>query len=484
MRTDASDVGQGVIGAIKRRDFLKAGLGLAAIPGVALGGGTAGLKIGIISDNHMHLSRRKNWPVERLRLVLSYLDAAGVDVVVNAGDLADTGQVSELRKVAEIWDECFPGGRGCDGRPVERFFVTGNHDMLQTSASLPEEIRQARLKEAFVKDPAHYWQEIFGEPWEPIRVRTIKGYDFVGVHFGHEAEIERWFAANGDRLKGKRPFFFVQHFHPKGTCFQDGAAADKGVSTRMLADYPNCFAISGHSHRPLADERAIWQGTFTSMGAGALASMLWPHRCENSYLPVSMRSKINLHMPVHSSRGAYNGSVMTVSEDALRIERRDFAAGEKVGPDWILPLPLATNPAKPFVFAEKGSAPYFGKRAKVKVEEVEGKDRQERPETQIVVTVPPAWAPNPYSRTIFYNAKAIDAETGKPLAKKRAMADGFHLPFERTRKHPGKVVFPKSAFKSGAKVKFEVSAENAAGMKCAPLVSGPHEITSGKGSGS
>ena len=98
--------------------------------------------------------------------------------------------------------------------------------------------------------------------------------------------------------------------------------------------------------------------------------------------------------------------------------------------------------------------------------------------------MPPAWAPNPYSRTIFYNAKAIDAETGKPLAKKRAMADGFHLPFERTRKHPGKVVFPKSAFKPGTKVKFEVSAENAAGMKCAPLVSEQHEITSGKGSGS
>ena len=470
---------------MKRREFLKAGFGIAAFPAVAFGGDAdARLKVGIISDNHMHLARRNNWPIERLRLVLSYLDAAGVDVVVNAGDIADTGQVSELRKVAEIWDECFPGGRGCDGRPVARIFVTGNHDMLQTSASLPEEIRQARLKDAFVKDPARYWQEIFGEAWEPIRVRTIKGYDFVGVHFGHEAEIERWLAENGARFKGERPFLFVQHFHPKGTCFQDGAAADKGISTRVLADYPNCFAISGHSHRPLADERAIWQGAFTSMGASSLSSQLWPSKCENSYLPVSMRGKINLHMPVNSSRGAYNGYIMNVSDNALRIERRDFAAGEKVGPDWVLPLPLATNTAKPFVFAEKGIAPYFDKRARVKIEEVDGKDRMEQVERQIVVTVPPAWAPNPCSRTIFYNARAIDADTGATIAKKRAMAEGFHLPFERTRKFPGKVVFPKSAFKAGCKVKFEVNAENAAGMKCAPIVSEPHEVSPGKESAS
>ena len=480
MRTDASDVGQGVIGAMKRRDFLKAGIGMAAIPGVALGGAAAELKIGIISDNHMHLSRRNNWPVERLRLVLSYLDAAGVDVVVNAGDLADTGQVSELRKVAEIWEECFPGGRGCDGRPVERFLVAGNHDMLQTSATLPEEIRNARLKDAFVRDPARFWPELFGEAWEPVRVRTIKGFDFVGVHYGHEDEIERWFAANGERLRGERPFFFVQHLHPKGTCFQDGAACDKGVSTRVLADYPNCVAISGHSHRPLADERAVWQGTFTSIGASTLAGLLWPHRCENSYLPVSMRSKINLHMPVYSARGAYNGAIMTVSADAIRIERRDFAAGAKVGPDWVLPLPLATNPAKPFVFAERGTAPYFGKRAKVTVAEVDGKDRMDRDERQIVVTVPPAWAPNPYSRAIFYNAKAIDAKTGETLAKTRVLAEGFHLPFERTRAFPGRVVFPRSAFKSGAEVRFSVGAEYAAGMRCAAITSDPYMIQEGK----
>ena len=99
---------------------------------------------------------------------------------------------------------------------------------------------------------------------------------------------------------------------------------------------------------------------------------------------------------------------------------------------------------------------------------------------QIVVTVPPAWAPNPYSRTIFYNVRAFDAKTGATLATRRAMADGFHLPFARTRKRPGKVVFPKSEFEPGAKVIFEVSAENAAGMKCAPLVSKPHEVSAGK----
>jgi len=456
-----------------RRDFIACGTAFASFPSLAaeVAGGAARLKVGIISDNHMHLARKGNWPVERLRLVLSYFDGAGVDVVVNAGDLADTGQVSELRKVAEIWNECFPDGRGCDGRPVERFFVTGNHDMLKTSASLPDDILQARMKDAFARDPERYWQEIFGEEWEPIRRRTIKGYEFVGVNYGHEAEIEEWFSKNGESLKGKKPFFFVQHLHPKETCFQDGAATDKGVSTKVLAGYPNCFAITGHSHRPLADERAIWQGSFTSMGASTIATLLWPTKCENSYVPVSMRKKVNKHMPVHSSRGAYNGALMTVSDDSMRIERRDFSVGAKVGPDWILPLPLATCPERPFVFAEKGVAPYFAKNAKVKIEETEGKDRMDREERQVVVTVPPANAPDPYGRTIFYNVKAIDADTGKVLKNKRALAEGFHLPFERARSFPGKMVFPKKAFRSAARVKFEVDAENAAGMRCAPIVS-------------
>ena len=468
---------------MNRREFIMAGLGLAAAPGVAFGGDFGKLKIGIIGDNHMQLAHKTNWPIKQLRLVLSYLDAAGVDVVVNAGDLANNGLVSELRKVAEIWEECFPGGRGCDGRPVERFFVSGNHDMLQPSSSLPEDVRQERLEDSFFRDPARYWQEIFGEKWEPVRMRTIKGYNFVGVQYGHEAEIEKWLSENGACLNGERPFFFVQHLHPKGTCFQDGAACDNGVSTRVLADYPNCIAISGHSHRPLADERAVWRGTFTSVGAGALAGLLWPHKCENSYIPMVMRSKFNLHMPVLSARGAYNGAIMTVSNEEICIERRDFAAGMKVGPDWVLPLPLAANQGKPFVFAERGTAPYFTKQAKVTVEEVDGRDRMNRDERQIVVTVPPAWAPNPYSRTIFYNAKAVDADSGKTLAKTRALAEGFHLPFEQARRFQGKVVFPRDAFAPGSKVRFEVSAENAAGMKCAPIVSDPYVMAVGKEGG-
>ncbi len=434
-------------------------------------------RLGVLSD--IHLTKAGTSGHERLRLALAYLDARGVDAVVIAGDLANTSQVDELRLVAQTWNEAFPNGRGCDGRTVERILVTGNHDMLEGLWFRDEAARAKCATGSFSNDPARYWKEIFGEEWRPVSVRRIAGHDFVCVHYGHEAEVEAWFAENGSRLKGEKPFFFVQHLHPKGTCFQDGALCDKGVSTRVLSAYPNCFAITGHSHRPLAEERAIWQGAFTSMGASTTAGLLWPTGCENSYVPIAMRKKIApQHMPTLSPRGSFQGAILTVTDSSIDIERRDFSRGSKVGPDWHLPLPLETHPDRPFIFAEGAEAPYYPERwdNKASVTERDGKDRYGKPERQLVVSAPPAWASTPASRTVFYLATAEDAETGKVLLTRKVLAEGYFLPFEEARRFPAKIVFAHDEFKPGTKVRFRVWAENSGHARGDPAVSNAIEV--------
>lgn len=52
-----------------------------------------------------------------------------MDAVLIAGDLFTSSDIRELEIVAETWYEVFPGDRGSDGRPVERLFITGNHDL-------------------------------------------------------------------------------------------------------------------------------------------------------------------------------------------------------------------------------------------------------------------------------------------------------------------------------------------------------------------
>lgn len=433
------------------------------------------LRLGVISD--IHLRTAGDGTHRRLQRVLRYLDARGVDAIVIAGDLGCFSQPSEMQVLADEWARAFPNGKGCDGRRVERLLVTGNHDEMGGLWFPDEESRQKCYETSFSRDPKKWWKEIFGLDYEPVFRRTIKGYDFVGVNYGHEEELEPWMAQHGAALKGSKPFFFVQHLHPKQTCCQAGAACDKGVSTRVLSDYPNCFAISGHSHRPLADERNIWQGSFTSMGASTLSSLLWPNGCENSYVAVAQRKQFGkLHMPVLNHDGSHQGSYVEVWNDHITIERIDFQVMRPVGPDWVLPVPLETHSDKPFIFAERGKAPWFGPSDKVKVLRRQGKTRDGESEAQLVVTCPPAKIANPYSRVIYYLATPVDVTTGKTFRARKALAHDYFMPIERAQVAPGEIVFGEGEFVPGSKISFRVTAMNAAGKCSGSLQSEPIEI--------
>lgn len=433
------------------------------------------LRMGVISD--VHLSRNGDGNHRRLQRVLRYFDARGVDVVVLSGDIGCFSQPSEMQVLADEWQRAFPGNKGCDGRPVERLFVTGNHDEMAGIWFPDEEARQKCYETSFSRNPVKYWKEIFGMDYEPVFSRKIKGYDFVGVNYGHEAELEPWMAAHGAALKGTKPFFFIQHLHPRKTCCQEGAACDSGVSTRVLSGYPNCFAISGHSHRPLADERNVWQGAFTSIGASTLSTLLWPSNCENSYVPIVRRKQFGkLRMPVLNAKGSHHGMYVEVWDDRINIERIDFYPMRFVGPEWTLPLPLETHPDKPFVFAERGSAPRFNPSDKIKVVRRKGRTRDGEVENQLAVTCPPAHIGDPYGRVIYYVATSVDASSGKKLLERRAMAYDYFMPVEHAKTVSGEVVFGESEFAPGSKIVFRIKAVNAAGRCSGEIVSTPVEI--------
>lgn len=467
-----------MISRIDRRHFLCAGG--ASFAGVWLNGLWAApnqpnLRMGVISD--IHVGKEGDGNHRRLQRVLRYLDARRVDVIVIAGDIGCFSQPSEMRVLADEWERAFPDGKGCDGRPVERLFVTGNHDEMSGIWFPNEEARQKCYETSFSRDPGKWWKEIFGEDYEPVFRRKIKDYDFIGVHYGHEAELEPWMAQNGAALKGAKPFFFVQHLHPKKTCCQEGAACDNGVSTRVLSDYPNCFAISGHSHRPLADERNIWQGNFTSMGASTISALLWPSGCENSYVAIAQRKKFGkLHMPVLNPSGSHHGSYVEVWDNRIRIERIDFQCMRHLGPDWALPVPLEAHPDKPFVFAERGQPPRFAPSDKVKVTRREGKTRDGEVEAQLVVSCPPAKIANPFGRVIYYIATPVDTASGKTFPVRKVLARDYFMPIEHARTVPGEVVFGEGEFKPGSKIVFRLKAMNAAGQCSAGIQSEPVEI--------
>ena len=377
------------------------------------------LTLGVVSDIHLRCPEtgfdEHGVDVVDFRKALRAFRAAGVDGVVISGDLASGGRRCDLESVSRIWYETFPGDRLPDGRKVEKLFVTGNHDYSGPGES------------------AGAWEACFHEPFEPVWMKTVKGYTFIGAHWICAKEskagmcfndrIEPFFAAHGKGLEGTRPFFFILHPHPKDTCYGPGAwGHEDGTATRLLSAYPNAVALSGHSHYSLADDQSVWQGAFTSIGCGSLACTERPLPCselgdENGNTPKG-DAKCKL-LPPHVQYRNVQGLILRVYDDRLVIERRRFDEAAKIGPDWIVPIPAGTSD---FQDRRQLSVPRFAASARVTVETGDGLDRGGNP-CRLVTAVFPQATEGP--RALRYDV-ALQAEDGRELARKTVIEDGFH----------------------------------------------------------
>lgn len=372
------------------------GCRFAAVPGFRKDG-KPNLAFGVVSDLHIDHAARSGefsagWGNELTFLhTLEWFRNQGVDAVVIAGDMTENGFVDQLQVVADAWNQVFPGNRAPDGRPVEKLFVYGNHDVCGTQCKAwywfegleaPSEAELAkRLIETDIKKS---WEKVFEEAYEPIWRKTVKGYDFVGVHWISEPckgfdeafndGIAEYYATR--RFDPARPFFHIQHPHLKDTVYGSWAwGRDTGLATQALAAHPNAIAFSGHSHYSITDERSIWQGAFTSVGTGSLryTGLTFGEReggFENSGAPGPDAWRVNAKkmLGVYENGDCRQGMLWRVYDDCVTVRKREFLSDLDLGDDWVLPLPSAEP--KPFSFvqhAKKTGAPQFPKGAKLLV---------------------------------------------------------------------------------------------------------------------
>ena len=433
-----------------RRSFLTGMVCTVGFPGCRFPFGTDAwasvprLRFGVVSD--IHLTRETGEPGDRqdqapLLRAFGYFRDRRADAVVLAGDMADSGLVAELQSVANVWEQAFPGSRLPDGSPVERIFVTGNHDWegcnygKLTHTRFPDEKDFARR--VLRTDYAGNWERIFKEPYQRVYLKRVKGYAFVGAHW-HPDFLERscrgkdepfnshvaeFYAEHGAELAGERPFFHVQHPHPKGTVFGPWASCDDGTTTRILSAFPNAIAISGHSHMSLTDERAIWQGGFTSIGAGSLLYTSLPttelpfpgYENAGGYRDAK---KLTPCRPQAWQRAAQQGLFIMVYDDRMEIERLDFGSCVSVGPAWT--VPTGQGAERPYAFAAHAGRldpPAFSAQDALRVFQTE---------SALTVEIPPARnaeGVHAYS----YELRACDAE-GRILQARRLLAEDFNLP--------------------------------------------------------
>jgi len=359
---------------VTRRSFL-GGL-FAAGAWTALGGqqfGEARLRFGVVSDVHFAAEGNdkiiKTFNDNNAKKAFAWFRDQQVDAVVCAGDIADRSLIDEVRCFANAWYSVFPDDRRPDGEKVEKLFVTGNHDVhgwgIKSLPSIwPDKVE--RESHIFAKHRREVWQELFHETYESIRVKTVKGYPFVlnmwedDQYPGFGRRLVPFLKKHGAALKSDKPFFYVQHAHLKDTCYGPWAwGHDDGVTTKALADYPNCVAFSGHSHYPLTDERSIWQGAFTSIGAASLRYTGDP----SDEFKVDGVRLTNYWGWV---RWSALGMLVTVYDDAIVYTRRNFTDGCNIGDDWVQPIGKPGSAVFDFTErAKKFGAPQFPKDARL-----------------------------------------------------------------------------------------------------------------------
>ena len=462
---------------INRREFLLSSGAAFMVAGCRTCGlfGRPNMVFGVISD--IHVTTPKS--CRMLERAFVQFKRRGVDAVVIPGDLTDWGLKSGLVYVKRTWDKVFAG------TGVVPLFCTGNHDFegwwygdmtMEMHANGYSEDERLNDRKA-PQQLARGWEEVFGEPFDWVRCRTVKGYDFVSAEFenGGSSHLADWMKANGERFRYGKPFFFFQHLPIKGTTTDSYGWADKGTTKPILDPFPNCVAFTGHTHRPFIDERQIWQGTFTVIGTPSLSYAglpgTEPHENGSGNRKGASKQAMQVIPNRLNLRGG-EGYVVSVWDDKIVVERHDVEENEEGAPAWVVPLPLG-KAAQPFAEGVRDGAepvPRFPDGAVLDIETRNTENRSGHWTIVLNCEFPSAVMPDG-SRVFDYEIRAVPKDGSSPLVKyffspAYAKMAKFEPALQR-------FWFDVAELPQEKEYVVEVRARNCYGRKSLPLVSGP-----------
>ena len=417
---------------LNRRNFIQ-----SAFVGAAMGlggcrnlvfGERPELRFGVVSDIHVTTPES----AALFEASLRYFRDRDVDAVMVPGDLTDWGLKSSLQHVADAWNRVFPSETPGGKSRVVPLLCTGNHDFdgwKYGDMTMEMHANGYSEDEALSKlGLAACWEEIFHETWEPIRVRTVKGYDFISGEWRGYGKLGDWMKANGARFRGERPFFYFQHPPLRGTTSDSFGWADEGAGFAALKDFPNAVAFSGHAHHTFNDELSIWQGEFTAIATPSLSYMSVPQNHENgSSERDGSATETMPKIPARRDLRGGQGFVVNVYRDRIEIERRDLEeGGEEGAAPWVVPLPMASG-LKPYAAAARRAsapAPRFPEGAELETYTRNTETRQGKWAIAMTLRFPAAVPPRGL-RVFDYEVRAVPKDGSKSVVK-RFVSPAFH----------------------------------------------------------
>ena len=378
-------------------------------------GGKPNLVFGVISDTHLRTGVKSenlgaNWPDKYFVAALRYFKDCNVDAVVHCGDMAHRGQTREMEFHARAWRKVF----GKSGGPV-KLFVTGNHDVEGSTYGDfvtkrypdPDE----RAKHVLATDMAANWERIWGEKYEPVWHKEVKGCHFFGRHWNVDykdfAGLVNSSAAQCGLGEGTRPFFVLQHRRPYAEL------------RKALSSHGNAVSFFGHNHWSASNWNVIsLYGAFPciqcpSCEPRGCTALTW-----DGYIS---KAPLEGREPEKVGKGR-QGFVVKLYDDMMVIERHDFTDGvASIGTDWVMPLGQRPHPFSKAELKKVIGEPQFGKSVKLKVEIA----KSEVGEDVARILIPLADG-NPDSRVYAYEIVVVGDE-GTPKLRKAVYAAGCNM---------------------------------------------------------
>ena len=415
---------------LTRRELTKGGLaslgflmlgdtGLFAAPKEWTPRKAPNLVFGVISDTHMRThydgvsfySHYENVLDDAaVRAVFKYFRGERVDAVVHCGDLTDRGIIRTVELYKKAWDSVFKGGK----KPVH-LYATGNHDVETgyngwaaaiARSDNPDDYR----KLCFGHNLKETMERLWGEPFEDVWHKTVKGYHFFGMGWGlspddltpaYHGKLYRdspmegrscsrfihkglWMSElvrrerEAGRLDPSRPFFAVYHCSiPR----YDGAGVIHGHLREALGlssgAYCNGLGLFGHGHRSNADWYFFWNrgAAFPALECSSLA--YWKDHGGEGEKPLFAQG-VGDSTAEGGDRNMTHALLFRVYDDVTAIRRiwvetRPKTRLARLGPDLVVPLSGFTPGSHPLLsehLVGSDEMPEFLRGAKLEVADI------------------------------------------------------------------------------------------------------------------
>ena len=185
----------------------------------------------------------------------------GIDLFAHCGDFTENGTDEEMQNFYDAFMTAVDG-------KAETLVILGNHDLRTGKFS---------LKDGY--DAHERYCELFGTESSNLH-KVVKGFHFIGIPSYTKSALQ--LAGLEDIIWAKQqlkdaeadsdslPVFTFMHPHNRATVYGSVIWGTDAFNS-IWEGHSRVVSFSGHSHFPIEDPRSIWQGSYTSIDAGAMA---------------------------------------------------------------------------------------------------------------------------------------------------------------------------------------------------------------------